>query len=170
MEFVADRHLRLRTWDLVFRAVPPFVLGRSRAQCLRVAGFAIGRGTAFWGFPTIVGAGNFEKRLVIGRHCGFNVGCFFDLQGTITFGDNVAAGHRVMFLSQNSTKGASNGISGHGDISIGEGVWLGARATVCPGVTIGAGSVVAAGVVVKQNLPENTLFTGSHRISLARWR
>jgi transferase family hexapeptide repeat protein len=42
-------------------------------------------------------------------------------------------------------------------VSIGDSVWLGGRAIVCPGVTIGANTAVGAGSVVTRNLPRQTL-------------
>ena len=39
-------------------------------------------------------------------------------------------------------------------------VWIGANATILPGVTIGAGSVVAAGAVVTHNIPRNVIVAG----------
>jgi acetyltransferase-like isoleucine patch superfamily enzyme len=45
-------------------------------------------------------------------------------------------------------------------ISIGNGVWLGARVTVLSGVTIGAGAVVAAGAVVREDVPDNAIVAG----------
>jgi len=161
--------IKLGVVGCIFRAVPPFILGRTRTQALRLIGIQIGRGTAFWGLPTLVGSGQIERRLTIGDHCGFNVGCFFDLERTIAIGSQVDVGHHVMFLSQTSKRYSPQSWQDRG-ITVGDGVWLGARCTVLPGVKIGAGSVVAAGAVVTENLPENTLFTGSRHISLARWR
>ena len=40
-------------------------------------------------------------------------------------------------------------------------VWIGAAATICPGVTIGRGSVVGAGTVVAQDVPPLTVVTGA---------
>ena len=45
-------------------------------------------------------------------------------------------------------------------IRIGRRVWIGASATVLPGVTIGDGAVVAAGAVVNRDVPENTVVGG----------
>jgi acetyltransferase-like isoleucine patch superfamily enzyme len=45
-------------------------------------------------------------------------------------------------------------------ILIGSHVWIGNRAMILKGVTIGSGSVVAAGAVVTKNVPENTLVAG----------
>ncbi|HXD57869.1 MAG TPA: acyltransferase [Thermoleophilaceae bacterium] len=45
-------------------------------------------------------------------------------------------------------------------VEIGDRVWIGARATLLPGVTIGDGAVVAAGSVVNRDVPEGTLVAG----------
>jgi acetyltransferase-like isoleucine patch superfamily enzyme len=46
-------------------------------------------------------------------------------------------------------------------ISIGDDVWIGCRATVLKGVTIGAGAVVAAGSVVTRDVPPAALVGGN---------
>lgn len=45
-------------------------------------------------------------------------------------------------------------------IQIGNHVWIGARAIILKGVTIGDGVVVAAGAVVTKDVPPNTLVGG----------
>lgn len=45
-------------------------------------------------------------------------------------------------------------------ITIGDGVWIGANATIIAGVTIGEGAVVAAGAVVTKDVPPMTLVGG----------
>jgi maltose O-acetyltransferase len=45
-------------------------------------------------------------------------------------------------------------------ISIGDNVWLGGGAIVCPGVTIGAHTVVGAGAVVTRDLPAGVVAVG----------
>ena len=46
-------------------------------------------------------------------------------------------------------------------VSIGDGVWVGCRATVLKGVTIGEGAVVAAGSVVTRDVPPRALVGGN---------
>lgn len=46
-------------------------------------------------------------------------------------------------------------------ITIGDDVWLGGSVVVCPGVTIGAGSVIAAGAVVTDDIPPGVLAGGN---------
>jgi acetyltransferase-like isoleucine patch superfamily enzyme len=45
-------------------------------------------------------------------------------------------------------------------VEIGDHVWIGARATILPGVTIGSGAVIAAGAVVTHDVPSGTLVAG----------
>jgi len=47
-----------------------------------------------------------------------------------------------------------------GPIVIGKNVWIGANATVVPSVTIGDGSVIAAGAVVTKDVPANVIVGG----------
>ena len=46
------------------------------------------------------------------------------------------------------------------DVSIEDDVWVGANATILPGVTIGRGSIVAAGSVVTKSVPPNVIVAG----------
>lgn len=46
-------------------------------------------------------------------------------------------------------------------VTIGDRVWIGCRATVLKGVTVGGGAVVAAGAVVTRDVPARTLVAGN---------
>ena len=52
------------------------------------------------------------------------------------------------------------GLSTSSPITIGSNVWIGANATVCPGVTIGDDAIVAAGAVVTKDVPARTIVAG----------
>ena len=45
-------------------------------------------------------------------------------------------------------------------IHIGKQVWIGANATILPGVTVGDGAVIAAGAVVTRDVPERAVVAG----------
>ena len=49
----------------------------------------------------------------------------------------------------------------HKPITIGNGVWIGAEAIICPGVTIGDGAVIAAGSVVSKDVPSWAVVGGN---------
>ena len=123
--------------------------------------------------PRFVGSGDARSRLRVGTYCGFNRGTHFELEDKITIGDHVAVGHDVMFLTRGYETGSAAQRAGaprSAPIVIGEGVWLGACCTILPGVTVGSGSVIGAGVAVTADVPENTLLSGTQRVSIARWR
>ena len=46
-------------------------------------------------------------------------------------------------------------------VNIGDNVWIGGRAVICPGVTIGDNVVVAAGSVVTKDVPDNVVVGGN---------
>ncbi len=46
-------------------------------------------------------------------------------------------------------------------VTIGNHVWIGARATILKGVTIGDGAVIAAGSIVTRDVPAHTLVAGA---------
>lgn len=163
----------LRATELVTRLFPPFVANRLRMALLRAAGLNIGHGSIFWGPPTIVGSGDLRKNLSIGVECGFNVGSFFELDAPIRIGNRVQVGHDVMILTASYTVGEGKQRAGEpisAPVTIEDGVWLGARCVIMPGVTVGAGSVIGAMAFVDKDVPPNTLVMGSQKISLARWR
>ena len=88
----------------------------------------------------------------IGRNTRINRGCTLDLRGGLTVGDNVSVSLNVTILT------ASHDVNDPGfevedrPVTIEDHVWIGAGATVLPGVTLGHGSVVAAGTVVTRDV------------------
>lgn len=161
---VQELRPRLLLSQLLLAALPPFVGNRIRAQVLRMNGFSIGAGTTFWGLPTFTGNGAIQDHLLIGRLCHFNIGCIFDLGARLSIGDHVVVGHQVLLLTTNHEISGPRRRTGRNiplPVTIGAGCWLGARCIILPGVTVGAGSVVAAGAVVTRDVPPNTLVAGT---------
>jgi maltose O-acetyltransferase len=162
-EEFAGIHLRLLMARILLAPLPIHVGGRVRAMILRLIGFQIGRGTIMAGMPTITLDGGTYKKLVIGECCWINIGCLFDLGAEIRIGNKVAIGHGVLVLTRSHEIGTSRQRAFTlitKPVNIGSGVWLGARSTILPGVTIGAGSIVAAGSVVHHDVAPNTLVAG----------
>ena len=84
--------------------------------------------------------------------------------GGVTIGADCDIGPEVAILTgSHEVDMLPNKTAGTGIIrstSIGRGCWIGARATILPGVTIGDCAIVGAGSVVRENVPEFTLVAG----------
>lgn len=101
------------------------------------------------------------KNLRIGKHVFINSGCRFQDQGGITLGDGALIGHNVVMATLNHSEQPEERANLHpAPIHIGRNVWIGASATILPGVTIGDGAIVGAGSVVTRDVPENMIVTG----------
>ncbi len=149
--------------NLILRLIPRYSGMRVRTHLLRMFGIAVGHGTIILGPPHMHGAGNIRQRLRIGTDVTLNTDCIFDLNAPITIGNHVALGHEVLILT--SSHQIASAIHRAGDVTtagvkIEDGAWIGSRAILLPGVTIGAGSVVAAGAVVTKDVAPNTLVGG----------
>ena len=154
---------RLGLAMVVCRLLPDLVGIRLRAVVLRFAGVSIGPGSVIGGAVTISGAERPALRVKLGRNAWLNAGCHFDATERIELGDEVGLGQEVMVLTLTHHMGPAWRRLGNGrpaPVRIGDGCWVGARALILPGVTIGRGSVVAAGAVVTADVPPNSIVGG----------
>jgi maltose O-acetyltransferase len=156
-------HPRIRFANLLTSPLPYYVGCRWRAKVLRLIGFQIGKGTTFFGMPSITGMKGLYRNLSIGEHCIFNYGCKLELGEKLTVGNFVSFGHEVMILTSTHEIGEQDHRLGPvvtRPVTIEDGSWLGSRSLILPGVTIGAGAIVAAGAVVTKDVPSNTVVAG----------
>jgi len=101
------------------------------------------------------------KNTTIGKNVFINSGCNFQDQGGICIGDGVLIGHCVVLATLNHGLAPNKRQDIYpAQIVIGKHVWIGSKATVLPGVTIGDNAVIAAGAVVTKNVPENAVVAG----------
>lgn len=99
-------------------------------------------------------------RIRIGNGVFINAGAVVYSEVAISIGDDVALANEVYVMDT-----SSHGIEGRDPkaaaVSIGAGTWVGARAIVLPGVTIGRRVVVGAGAVVSRDVPDDVLVAGN---------
>ncbi len=107
---------------------------------------------------------SFGERVVI------NQGCFFLDLGGITIGNRVLIGPRVTLSTGGHPVEPDERYDflTHAPIVIEDDVWIGAAATITPGVTIGHGSVVGAGAVVAKDVPPLSLVTATSLVRRKR--
>ena len=101
------------------------------------------------------------KNIHLGKRVFINSGCCFQDQGGIEIGDDALIGQQVVIATLNHDLHPDRrGSMTPKPVKIGNKVWIGAHATILPGVTIGDGAVIAAGAVVTKNVPPNTVVGG----------
>ena len=94
------------------------------------------------------------RNIHIGKNVFINAGCKFQDQGGIYIEDGVLIGHNAVLATINHMEDPEKRAGMiFQPIHIEKKVWLGANVTVLPGVTIGEGSVIAAGAVVTKDVP-----------------
>ena len=108
---------------------------------------------------------------MIETNCNFRIHC----AGNITIGSNVLIGRDVFIIDHNHGKNPESrgGYLAQDleikDIVIGDGVWLGHRVCVVPGVKIGEHSIIGAGSVVTRSIPSYCIAAGCPAKVLKRW-
>lgn len=143
--------------------IPLYTCGRLRTYVLRKLGFQIGQHTMTWDTPKFVGGNHTRANVSIGDYCLITVGSYWDLAAPIRVGNFVGISPEVMLLT--GSHDIHNPQNRVGQIqarpvTICDGVWLGARCMILPGVTVGAGAIVGAGAVVTKDVPPNTIVAG----------
>ena len=104
---------------------------------------------------------NFGRFITIGKRVFINHACSFLDMGGIIVEDDVLIGPKVNLITENHPLDPTDRralISK--SIVIKRNAWIGAAATILPGVTIGENAVVAAGAVVSKDVPANTVVGG----------
>jgi len=104
---------------------------------------------------------NFGKFIQLGKNVFINHACSFLDMGGITIEDRVLIGPKVNLITENHpTNPNDRQALVTKPITIKTNAWIGAGATILPGVTIGENSIVAAGAVVSKDVPDNTIVGG----------
>lgn len=141
----------------------------SLLHCLSEAGVKMGCHTSIdrnlWLHCGGGSAPNGHGFFSIGDHSYIGCNAVMGAGGGITIGNHVLIGQCVNIHSENHIFADPNrlimeqGVSYQGVI-VEDDVWIGSKATILDGVTIGKGSVVAAGAVVTRSVPPYTIVGG----------
>lgn len=109
--------------------------------------------------------------LDLGERVFINQGCTFLDYAEIRLGERVMIGPKVTFItSGHPVDPAERRLYLTGaPIDVAENVWIGAGATILPGVSIGCDAVVAAGAIVADDVPAASLVAGTKATVRRRW-
>lgn len=147
--------------NIALLLLPPSRWFALRRVLLKIGGIDIGDGACVCGGGWIYGRG----RLAIGKSTWLSPRAVFytHTDAGIEIGDRCDIGPGVQFIPGGHLIASADRRAGQGTamrISVGDGTWIGAGVQVLGGVEIGEGCVIAAGAVVTQNIPANSLAAG----------
>lgn len=119
--------------------------------------FEIGEGTK------IVGPIACDGKLKVGKNCWIGKNLLINGNGTVCIGDNCDLGPEITFQTGGHKIGEPSRRAGGGlrfSQTVGDGCWIGGRATIINNVVIGEGSVVAGCACVVKDIQPNTIVGG----------
>lgn len=151
-------------WAVVARAIrlsPALNAATDTDQIRRLPGELIGQEidastTVFAPFYT-----NFGRHITLGKNVFINHACTMLDLGGITIEDDVQIGPKVNIITENHpTNPTQRKTLLLSSVLIKRNDWIGAAATVLPGVTVGENAVVASGAMVHKDVAANTIVGG----------
>jgi maltose O-acetyltransferase len=102
------------------------------------------------------------RKVHLGQRTVINFGCLLDgRKFAITTGSDVSIGPEATILTLGHDPRSPEFADKGGDVVIGDRVWIGYRAIILPGITIGEGAVVGAGSVVTRDVPPFAIIAGN---------
>lgn len=137
-------------------------------DALSTEGLSFGNNVSIGKNTTIECTGTLKsigKGLKVGNNVGLGTHGFFGCAGGIEIGDDTIFGNYVSIHSENHNYDDINipirqqGINRKG-IKVGKNCWIGAKATLLDGTVLGDGCIVAAGAVVREVIPANSIIGG----------
>ena len=108
---------------------------------------------------------DYGAQIAVGAGCFINYDAILLDCASIAIGDNVSIGPRAQLVTAlhpvDDYEARRAGWESAAPIVLGDNVWLATGVIVCPGVTIGANSVIGAGSVVIGDIPAGVLAAGN---------
>jgi acetyltransferase-like isoleucine patch superfamily enzyme len=101
-----------------------------------------------------------SSKVRIGKGSVINYNCLLHTTGSVIIGENVSISAGAWIVSGSHDMNDPDYVSIYKPIVIGDYAWIGMRAMVLGGVTIGEGAVVMAGAVVTRDVPPYAIVAG----------
>lgn len=99
-------------------------------------------------------------RISIGPNSIIGFRSFLDGRGHLKIGSHVDIASEVLIYTDEHDINSATFGNSFGPVVINDYVFIGPRAIILPGVTIGRGAVIAAGAVVTKNIPDFEVWGG----------
>ncbi len=107
---------------------------------------------------------DYGYNISLGPNVYFNVNCVVLDVAHVSIGKNTLFGPGVHIYTASHPMSAAErrlGLEFGKPVTIGDDVWVGGSAVICPGLSIGCGSVIGTGSVVTRDIPEGVFAAGN---------
>ena len=128
-----------------------------RVRLLRLFGARIGTGVVIKPGVRV----KYPWRLRVGDYSWLGEECWIDNIADISIGAHACISQGAYLCTGNHDWSDPSFTLLLGPIAIGDGAWVGARAFVCPGVTLGKLAILTAGSVAQKSLGEREIHSGN---------
>jgi putative colanic acid biosynthesis acetyltransferase WcaF len=128
-----------------------------RVFLLRLFGAEIGKGVVIKPRVRV----KYPWKLKVGNHSWIGEDVWIDNLGEVSIGSHCCLSQGAMLLCGNHDYKRSTFDLMVGDITLEDGVWIGAKAVVCPGVTCRSHSVLVVGSVASSTLEAYVIYRGN---------
>ena len=135
-----------------------------RVFFLKIFGAKVGSGVVIKPNVNI----KYPWKLEIGNNVWIGEQVWIDNLGEVKIGDNVCLSQGAMLLCGNHNYKKVEFDLVVGDITLEEGVWIGAHSVVCPGVSCKSHSILSVNSVAVQTLEPYTIYQGNPAIELRK--
>lgn len=143
--------------NVVFLKNGWFPFSNFRIQLLRLFGAKIGKGVVLKPCVNIKS----PWLLTVGNHCWIGENVWIDNLVKVEIADHVCLSQGAFLLTGNHNyKDPAFGLL-TGEILLEQGVWIGAKSIVCPGVTCKEGAVLSAGSMATSTLEPWSIYQGN---------
>ncbi len=133
------------------------VFGSLKKFLLRAFGAKIGKGVVIKQSVRI----KYPWLLEIGDHAWIGECCWIENHARVQIGNNVCLSQGAMLLCGNHDFKKTSFDLLVGEIILEDGVWIGARSLVCPGVTCKSHAVLSVESVASKDLDAYTIYRGN---------
>jgi putative colanic acid biosynthesis acetyltransferase WcaF len=132
-------------------------VSRLKVIALRLFGAKIGRSVYIKPGVKV----KFPWYLTIGDYSWIGEDAWIDNLAEVHIGSHVCISQSAYLCTGNHDWTTTNMKLFRRPIVLEDGCWVGARAVVCPGVTVGAAAILSVGSIATKNIPPNQIWTGN---------
>ena len=104
--------------------------------------------------------------LVVGDDCWLGECCWIDNLDKVVIGSNVCISQGALLLTGNHDYTISSMPYRNAPIKIEDGAWIGAKTTVCPGVTVHRNAILTVGSVATKDMEQNGIYQGNPAVKI----